>query len=105
MNQLPTGEKKPFRKLDEGDLNRWIFNPVMAFDPFIRYIASLMYLSKFNGLSRISSPDSEFMRRSVRPAARGKAPYFPQRLISGSSRTHILRESPDDGADVTTAKA
>ena len=63
MNQLPTGEKKPFRKLDEGDLNRWILNQVMAPNPFIRYMTSLMYLSKFNGLSRINYPDSEFMQK------------------------------------------
>jgi len=63
MNQLPSGEKKPFRKLDEGDLNQWILNQVMAPNPFIRYMTSLMYLSKFNGLSRINYPDSEFMQK------------------------------------------
>ena len=62
MNQLPAGDK-PFRKLDEGDLNRWILNQVMAPNPFIRYLTSLMYLSKVNGLSRINYPDSEFMRK------------------------------------------
>ncbi len=62
MNQLPVDEK-PFRKLDEGDLNRWILNQVMAPNPFIRYMTSLMYLSKFNGLSRINYPDSEFMQK------------------------------------------
>lgn len=62
MNQLPDGKEKPFRKLDEGDLNRWILNQVMAPNPFIRYMTSLMYLSKFNGLSRINYPDSEFMK-------------------------------------------
>jgi hypothetical protein len=49
--------------LDEGDLNRWILNQVMAPNPFIRYMTSLMYLSKFNGLSRINYPDSEFMQK------------------------------------------
>ncbi|MDE1936729.1 patatin-like phospholipase family protein [Bradyrhizobium sp.] len=62
MNQLPAGDK-PFKTLDEGDLNRWILNQVMAPNPFIRYMTSLMYLSKFNGLSRINYPDSEFMQK------------------------------------------
>jgi len=63
MDQLPTGEKKSFKRLDEGDFNRWILNQVMAPNPFIRYLTSLMYLSKFNGLSRINYPDSEFMKK------------------------------------------
>ena len=63
MNQMPSGETKPFKRLDEGDLNRWILNQVMAPNPFIRYMTSLMYLSKFNGLSRINYPDSEFMQK------------------------------------------
>jgi predicted acylesterase/phospholipase RssA len=63
FDQMPRGKKKPFKKLDEGDLNRWILNQVMAPNPFIRYLTSLMYLSKFNGLSRINYPDSEFMKK------------------------------------------
>jgi predicted acylesterase/phospholipase RssA len=63
FNQLPQGEKKTYTPLDEGDLNRWILNQVMAPNPFIRYMTSLMYLSKFNGLSRINYPDSDFMKK------------------------------------------
>src|SRR5262249_12733934 len=63
FNQMSRGKKKPFKKLDEGDLNRWILNQVMAPNPFVRYLTSLMYLSKFNGLSRINYPDSEFMKK------------------------------------------
>jgi predicted acylesterase/phospholipase RssA len=62
FNQMPRGKKKPFKKLDEGDLNRWFLNQVMAPNPFVRYLTSMMYLSNFNGLSRINYPDSEFMK-------------------------------------------
>jgi predicted acylesterase/phospholipase RssA len=63
FNQIPQGDKKTFTKLDEGDLNQWILNQVMAPNPYIRYMTSLMYLSKFNGLSRINYPDSDFMKK------------------------------------------
>ena len=63
FNQLPDGgQKTKFKRLDEGDLNRWILNQVMATNPFVRYFTSMMYLSNVNGLSRINYPDSEFMR-------------------------------------------
>ncbi len=35
----------------------------MAPNPFIRYLTSLTYLSKFNGLSKINYPDSDFMKK------------------------------------------
>jgi predicted acylesterase/phospholipase RssA len=76
MDQLPTGEKKSFKRLDEGDLNRWILNQVMAPNPFIRYMTSLMYLSKFNGLSRINYPDSEFMRKIRFDRLAGVEPFI-----------------------------
>jgi predicted acylesterase/phospholipase RssA len=50
-------------KWTEGDFNQWVFNNVLAVNPFIRYLASLMYLSNVNGLSRIYYPDSTFMKR------------------------------------------
>ena len=49
-------------KWDEGDINQWILNHVMAPNPFVRYWTSLMYLSEVNGLSRIYYPDSIFMK-------------------------------------------
>ena len=45
---------KPSVNWSEGDLYRWILNEVMAPNPFIRYLTSMMYLSKVNGLSRIN---------------------------------------------------
>ncbi|WP_024510494.1 patatin-like phospholipase family protein [Bradyrhizobium sp. ARR65] len=63
FDHMPRGEKERYRKLDEGDLNRWILNQVMAPNPFIRYLTSLMYLSNFNGLSKINYPDSDFMKK------------------------------------------
>jgi predicted acylesterase/phospholipase RssA len=62
-DHMPSKENPSFRKIDEGDFNRWILNQVMAPNPFIRYLTSLMYLSKFNGLSRINYPDSDFMKK------------------------------------------
>ena len=55
-------KKKKFKRLDDGDLNRWILNQAMAPNPFIRYLTSMMYLSNVNGLSRINYPDSDFMK-------------------------------------------
>jgi predicted acylesterase/phospholipase RssA len=53
----------PTNKWDLGDLNGWIPNQVLAPNPFVRYLASMMYLSDVNGLSRINYPDSRFMKR------------------------------------------
>ena len=61
FDHLPSRDK-PFKKLQEGDFNRWILNQVMAPNPFVRYLTSLMYLSDVNGLSKINYPDSEFMK-------------------------------------------
>ena len=54
--------EEKFDKLDEGDINRWILNQVMAPNPFVRYLTSMMYLSNVTGLSRINYPNSEFMK-------------------------------------------
>ena len=61
FDHLPSRDK-PFKKLQEGDFNRWILNQVMAPNPFVRYLTSMMYLSDVTGLSRINYPDSEFMK-------------------------------------------
>jgi predicted acylesterase/phospholipase RssA len=53
----------PRKKWDEGDINGWILNQVMAPNPFVRNMMSMMYLSEVNGLSRINYPKSEFMKR------------------------------------------
>lgn len=55
------GEKK-FAIPDEGDINRWILNQVLAPNPFVRYATSMMYLSHVTGLSRINYPQSQFMK-------------------------------------------
>jgi predicted acylesterase/phospholipase RssA len=63
FNQLPdNGQKKKFKRLDEGDFNRWILNQAMAPNPFVRYLTSMMFLSNINGLSRINYPASDFMK-------------------------------------------
>jgi predicted acylesterase/phospholipase RssA len=61
FDHMPAPGKK-FRKLDEGDFNRWILNQVMAPNPLVRYFTSMMYLSNITGLSRINYPDSDFMK-------------------------------------------
>jgi predicted acylesterase/phospholipase RssA len=61
FDHMPAPGKK-FRKLDEGDFNRWILNQVMAPNPLVRYFTSMMYLSNVTGLSRINYPDSDFMK-------------------------------------------
>lgn len=45
----------------EGDVNHWMLN-VMSAHPATRFMASLMYLSEINGLSRIYYPDSSFLK-------------------------------------------
>jgi len=62
FDHLPSRDK-PLKKWREGDVNRWILNQVMAPNPFVRYLTSMMYLSNVNGLSRINYPDSEFMKK------------------------------------------
>jgi predicted acylesterase/phospholipase RssA len=49
-------------KWDRGDINGWILNQALAPNPFVRNLASMMYLSGINGLSRINYPDSSFMK-------------------------------------------
>ena len=63
FDQMPDKDNgKKFKKLDEGDINKWILNQAMAPNPFVRYMTSMMYLSNVTGLSRINYPDSQFMK-------------------------------------------
>lgn len=62
FDQFPDKENKKFQKLDDGDINKWILNQVMAPNPVVRYFTSMMYLSNVTGLSRINYPDSQFMK-------------------------------------------
>jgi predicted acylesterase/phospholipase RssA len=55
--QFLTGRKK----WTEGDFNQWMLNHVMAPNPYVRFMTSMMYLSGMTGLSRIYYPDSAFM--------------------------------------------
>ena len=47
---------------NEGDFNQLLLNHILAPNPFVRYLASMMYLSDVNGLSRIYYPESAFMK-------------------------------------------
>jgi predicted acylesterase/phospholipase RssA len=63
LDHMPDKENRTkLKRLDKGDVNRWILNDVMAPNPFVRYLTSMMYLSNLTGLSRINYPDSEFMK-------------------------------------------
>ena len=48
--------------MGQGNINGWILNQVMAPNPFVRNLTSMMYLSDVNGLSKINYPKSEFMK-------------------------------------------
>ena len=61
FDHMPSRDQK-FRKFEEGDINNWILNQVMAPNPFVRYLTSMMYLSHITGLSRINYPNSDFMK-------------------------------------------
>jgi predicted acylesterase/phospholipase RssA len=50
------------KKWNEGDFNQLLLNHILAPNPFVRYLASMMYLSDVNGLSRIYYPESAFMK-------------------------------------------
>ena len=47
---------------NEGDINRFMLNHVLAVNPFVRFWTSAMYLSNMSGLSRICYPESNFMK-------------------------------------------
>ena len=49
------------KKWNEGDFNQWLLNHVMAPNPFLRYMMSMMYLSGMTGCARIYYPESSFM--------------------------------------------
>ena len=50
------GRDKKFKKLDEGDMNGWILNQVLAPNPFVRYLTSMMYLSDVTVWPRSTIP-------------------------------------------------
>lgn len=49
------------RKWNEGDLNQWVLDQVLAVHPLSRFWTSLIYLSELNGLARIYYPESSFL--------------------------------------------
>jgi predicted acylesterase/phospholipase RssA len=50
------------RDWTEGDFNQWTLNNVMAVNPLIRFLTSMIYLSNITGLSRIYYPGSNFLK-------------------------------------------
>ena len=50
------------KKWEAGNFNSWILNQVLAPNPFVRNLASMMYLSDVNGLSKINYPESSLMK-------------------------------------------
>ncbi len=49
-------------KWNEGDINRWLLNDVLAVNPLVRFWTSMLFLSNITGLSRICYPESSFMQ-------------------------------------------
>jgi predicted acylesterase/phospholipase RssA len=47
---------------NEGDINRWTLNDVLAVNPFVRLWTAMMFKSPIDGLSRIYYPDSTFIK-------------------------------------------
>jgi predicted acylesterase/phospholipase RssA len=50
------------RRWNEGDINHWFLNSVLAVNPAVRFLTSLVYLSNINGLARICYPGSSFLQ-------------------------------------------
>lgn len=51
----------PKRWNKPSEFNYWVLNDVLAVNPVSRYLTSLVYLSRINGLSRIYYPDSRIL--------------------------------------------
>lgn len=47
---------------NEGDVNHWFLNSVLAVNPAVRFLTSLAFLSNVNGLARICYPGSRFLK-------------------------------------------
>jgi predicted acylesterase/phospholipase RssA len=47
---------------NEGDVNHWFLNSVLAVNPAVRFLTSLAFLSNVNGLARICYPGSSFLK-------------------------------------------
>jgi predicted acylesterase/phospholipase RssA len=54
--------KRKRRKWDEGDINDFLFNHIMAVNPVVRFWMALMFKSEIDGLARIHYPNSRFMK-------------------------------------------
>ena len=45
-----------------GDFDHWMLNSVLAINPVSRFLTSLVYLSNFNGLTKMYYPESRFLK-------------------------------------------
>ena len=70
---------------------------MLAPNPFVRYLTSMMYLSNVNGLSRINYPDSEFMKSINFEELKKErnATHLSQRLESRQAEARVVFQSPD----------
>lgn len=50
------------KRWNQAEINSWLLNQVLAVNPFSRYLTSMMYLSKNNGMARIFYPESPILR-------------------------------------------
>ena len=85
----------------EGDINGWFFNQVMAPNPFVRYVTSMIYLSNLTGLSKIYYPDCQFLKeinfdelkRKGKPAIFHNAWNFHTKKLALFSNREMKKES------------
>ena len=77
------------RDWTEGDFNQWTLNNVMAVNPLIRFLTSLMFLSDLKGLSRIYYPNSNFLKaiNFAKLKDKSKTAIFPQCMKSYETET------------------
>jgi predicted acylesterase/phospholipase RssA len=77
----------PSRWGKPSDFNYWLLNDVLAVNPVSRYMTSLLYLSRINGLSRIYYPDSRFLAQipieKLQKKSRGEIYHNAWRLRKG----------------------
>lgn len=51
------------RKWNEGNFNGWVLNDIMAINPFVRFMTSMIYKSKISGLTKLNFPGSDFLNQ------------------------------------------
>jgi predicted acylesterase/phospholipase RssA len=56
------GDRKSWRKFNEGDFNRWTLNHVLAVHPVVRFLTAMAFKSEIDGLTKLYYPDSSLIK-------------------------------------------